>query len=298
MPVQRNRRWSVGTGKKKMTKVKGLVGAGGASLILVFILSWVFLPEETILRYLQSSLPYGLEAEFVDFHKDFFYRIRSALVLVRRGGKPLLSIEELEGRVDLPSLLLLKPLLIFRGKMGRGSIQARFSPRMGKRWADLDLRFDRLPLQGFSPLASWGIIARGLIEGEGHFAGGRGVLRIRMRDLKLQGESPWAAAIPLESFAEGSGALNLNELEGPAFSLSIEGKDIYATLHGASKEGKVELTLELMPTSSLIRGKPLQFLLLDRYKIAPGYYVINFSGDLSPQLFVFPSSPPPVCPPR
>ena len=70
--------------------------------------------------------------------------------------------------------------------------------------------------------------------------------------------------------------LQANTIKIP--SISLEGDKGYARIKGDITDGFMNLILELMPSTDELQ--PIESMLISKYQISPGYYVIPIEGPL------------------
>jgi type II secretion system protein N len=246
-----------------------------AAIIVAGIIagSWfVVFPERTLLSLVSNSLSgSGLALDVAGFRKGFLYDFTTEKATLKKSDRALLTAKDLSCRLDIPSLLLLKPVIRCSGDIAGGRVDGSvglLSSSGPVKVRVAGARLEELPF--FSLL---GIDGSGLVSGRLNIEEGRGNILVALTDIHLHPASFGGIRIPLDVFSDGTGAL---EVDGPTLrvtSFSLEGKGIYARVRGSINGNMLKLKMELMPEKSFVEANPL-FRLLGTYRDSPGHYSI------------------------
>jgi type II secretion system protein N len=235
--------------------------------------SWfVVFPERTLLTLISNSMNgSGLTADVSGFRKGFFYDFTAGNVALKKTDRTLLTAQDLSCRLDLYSLLLLKPALRCEGEIAGGRIKGNIGLLQGKGPVKVsleDAHVEELPF-----LSSMGIGGSGNISGKMHIEKGAGEILFAVRDAHLLPASFGGIKVPLDVFSGGTGALELDGRVLRVKSFSLEGDGIYARVKGNVEGNRMNLIMELMPEKSFVEENPA-FALLATYRDSPGHYLI------------------------
>lgn len=240
-----------------------------AALIALPLLVWVFaVPGGTLPGLLKDQAQAaGLDAELSGFKKDLFFGFGAdSLTLKGPDGAVLIKAEDISGRIDPFSLLLLKLRIPFEARAAGGLVNGSFEIGLFSK-SGLRAGFNGLKVEEIPPLAryaSHGLLSGDLSEGgEGGMGPGT---------LKFIASGITGAPLDLES-ANGVAVVNGNAIE--VKSLSLQGEKIYVRIKGLIRGGSYNLTAEVMP-----EGPSEYDALLANYRVSPGYYVMPLNGRL------------------
>jgi type II secretion system protein N len=244
-----------------------IIGAG------IIAGSWfVVFPERTLLALVSTSLHgSGLEVDVAGFRKGVFYDFDARNLTLKKSNRTLLTAENVSCGLDLPSLLLLKPVVRCDGEIAGGRIKGSVGLLQGNGPVKLsiaDARMEDLPF-----LSSLGVRGSGSISGRMNLEKGSGDILFALKDIHLQPSSFGGITVPLDVFSAGTGALALDSGTLRVTSFSLEGDGIYARVKGNIQENTMNLKMELMPDRSFMQRNPV-FALLAAYRDSPGHYSI------------------------
>ncbi len=253
-------------------------------LLLAVCLWFIAIPESLIADLIESSLSREylfLTAEGVE--KGLFYNFGARRIVLKKrgsGGEPddtLLVFSDVKGGVEFPSLLLLRPELRFHGRMNEGDVTGvvRLTGRDSLMIAASDVRIDGIPL--FEPM---GIYGDGILSGTFAVRNDSGELKFSVADLKLKSAALGGVLLPLDLFHDAKGAVRIGSDDtAEVQSFAMTGTGIYARVKGTMKGTTMNLSLELMTDSSFASG-PLLQMMLNRYRVSPGYYLVPLKGGI------------------
>jgi type II secretion system protein N len=248
-------------------------------LILAIILAtavwgaWLIaVPEDLIAEKLEGSLRrWGLDVEPVGFRKGFFYNFTIDGLDIKRSGERLVAVDDVSGKLDLPSLLLLKAVVPFEGRTGGGALKGRAEIKKGGYALTLNVKGAELGETGIFELT--GLRAGGLLSGKLDVRDNSGRARFFVNPLRLEPVSVMGAQLPLNMFDTMRGALYLKGEYVEIESLALEGRGVYARVKGEMKSGNLDIKLEFMPEEEVMPDALLSSL-MGKYRVSRGHYSI------------------------
>ena len=264
--------------------MKRTAGAIIALALLVACLWFVAIPERLIADLVENALGEGylyLKAEGVK--KGLFYTFGAERVLLKkkvtRAGSPdtLLVFRDVKGKLSFLSLLMLHPELDFWGRVNGGELTGVMRLAGGDR---LMIRGSDMRIKGIPFLEPLGVRGDGILSGSFLVRNNSGELKISVRDLELSSSVVGGVFLPLDLFHDMKGAVEIKGRNSAEVkSLAMTGTGIYARVKGTVSENDLDLSLELMTDSSFRQG-PLFQVMLGKYQVSPGYYLIPLKGGI------------------
>lgn len=263
--------------------MKRFLTAAGAFVAFVF-LSWtVAVPSDYIegkIKGFFEGAPFTLG--FDGFEKGIFFTIKAGKLHVRaRGGPdgqpPLLTLEDIEAGPDLSGLVSLRPGVYFNAALSGGrvagsyDISGRTSVLKGK----------GISIEGMDLLARAGVNGNGMLSLSVGLKDDKASVRFSVEGASFKAMTRQGVYIPLNMFKTVKGAVEVSDGVVAVRSISLEGSGIYARITGKVRGGQADIKLELDADASSDAGRLLGAG-LERYKKAPGVYVIPFSGSIMP----------------
>jgi type II secretion system protein N len=244
-----------------------IIGAG------IIAGSWsVVFPEKTLLILISTSLHgSGLSVDVAGFRKGFFYDFDAQNVALKKSERTILTVQNVSCRLDLPSLLLLKPVVRCDGEIAGGRIKGSVGLLQGNgplKVSIADARMEEMPF-----LSSLGVGGSGSISGRMNLEKGVGDILFALKDVHLLPASFGGIKVPLDVFSDGTGALALDGSMLRVISFSLKGSGIYARVKGTIEGSTMNLKMELMPEKSFVEENQV-FALLAAYRDSPGHYSI------------------------
>lgn len=221
--------------------------------------------------------------------KGFFFNIEAEKALLKKGeagglrDEALLIFSGIEAHINPLSLLRLNPEIEFVCKLNSGRVSGKikiFSRAMR-------IEGDGISIKGLRPLEISGIQGSGSLSGFLWLEDMKGGTRFSVKDMKLKSaafssgiimgfkgsNASGGIELPLELFDSMRGEVLFGNNEVDVKSFAVEGKGIYARARGGMRGSNVNMDLELM-TDSSFKSEPLLRMMLGRYMISPGYYLI------------------------
>ena len=255
-----------------------------ALLLLIVCLWFIAIPESLIADLIENSLSREylyLRTEGVK--KGVFYTFGADRILLKKKGSgrdsdgTLLVFSNVKGRVELLSLFRLRPELRFHGSMNDGDVTGfvRLTGADSLVITAGNVRINGIPL--FEPL---GIYGDGILSGSFLVRNNSGELKFSVRDVHLKSASLGGVFLPLDLFHDAKGAVRFNnDNTAEVQSFAMTGAGIYARVKGTVQGNDMNMSLELMTDSSFARESLFQ-MMLEKYRVSPGYYLVPLKGGI------------------
>lgn len=256
-------------------------------LPLIIVLSLAFLvwgfwlvavPETLIADRIETALKKDpVTADVITLKKGFFYDFRADLTIQRDGTK-ILDLDHLDAKINPFSLFLVKLPLTFQGGIAGGKITG--STDLLKNAEDAQAEVSSIQIRDIPFFHAIGLDGRGVLSGRFSMKSGAGEVTFTVNDLSVKNWQIGGVTVPLEFFSKAQGALTVGTDVITIASFTLDGEGVYARVKGNIVRGKADLTMELMPEKAFIEKTPLM-LLLENYRVSPGYYAIPIKKALS-----------------
>jgi len=258
--------------------MKRFLVAGLVLVFLTFCLWIVAVPEALITNLIEGAMrDDNLHLRVTDMHKGLFYDFSCGSVTLTKNDKPLLSVENIEGRINPLSLLLLNLNVLFNGDLSKGKVNGGIDLFRGK--SHVNVAVKGAELKGMPFFGLLGIEGQGTLSGDINIRNAKGAVTFSVSDARFSRITFAGVAVPLEVFTGGRGAMKVDGSTLRIQSFALEGEGIYARLKGDVAAGKMNLTMELMPEKTF-KDRNLVFMMLTKYQVSPGYYSIPLTGPL------------------
>jgi type II secretion system protein N len=248
------------------------------SLAIIFLfvtLSWFFAVPNDLLKSkiedaVSSAENSAINASIEGFKKGVFFSFNADSLKLKRGDIPLFNITAISGRINPLSLIKRQLSFSITGKLGEGNIEGSFRlPEEG------NVKITNADLKAIDYLSQIGIESSGYISSDIVLSGSTAKITFDIPDLNIRNSGKITLPF-INSFNRMQGALSLNEDMIKISSISLEGTKGYARLKGAIDKGVMNLALELMPSSKEVT--PIELMLIEKYLVSPGYYLIPLKG--------------------
>jgi len=252
-------------------------------IILVFLIlgAWyIVVPEATIHDLLSGAVksnkilinPEGIE-------KGIFLSLNIRKIDFKKKDETLVAqLEDVDIRPDFWSLIKLNPLFLFTGRMHSGIIEGTY----GIKENALILNGQDIKLQETQAQKLLNIEGEGKIFLKAQIKNGQGEVIFNVRDAVLKMTTlPGGFIVPLNWFNDIKGLLAVTKKTTEVKSFTLEGDGVYARVKGNITGDAIDLQMEVMPDASF--KQPSLLILIEPFKVSPGYYVIpvNLKGLLS-----------------
>lgn len=244
---------------------------------LFIVLIWFFaVPDNLIKSKIEdsiNSIDPEINASITGLRKGLFFTVYADSLELKVDGIQALKVTQLSGRFN-PVYLLKKEFPFFiNGKLGTGDVNGTF-----KLPENRIIKIRRAELNAIPYLTHIGIEGSGYLSANLNFKDTTVRVTFEIPDLKMQ-DSDKIILPFMSTFHKAHGALSINGNTIKIDSLSLEGEKGYARIKGDITDGVMNLVLELMPYFEVIT--PVESMLISKYQISPGYYVIPIKGRLS-----------------
>ncbi|MCL5023497.1 MAG: type II secretion system protein GspN [Nitrospirae bacterium] len=258
-----------------------------AALLILLVLAgglwYIAIPASLMSDLIENSLGRDylyLRTEGLD--KGLFYSFSAARVLLEKraldGGRDvaLLSFNDVEGRLELLSLLMLRPELSFHCSMNGGRVKGLVRLTGKDR---LLIKADGVHIGGIPLFEPLGIYGDGILSGKLVVRNISGELTFSVKEVRLGSATLGGVFLPLDLFHDIRGAAAFKGTLTEVKSFAMEGTGVYARVRGNMRGADMNMNLELMTDSSFQPG-PLFQTALERYRVSPGYYAIPLRGGM------------------
>jgi type II secretion system protein N len=246
---------------------------GGFFLAVLFCGIWLIaIPDRLFVDLIGRSLEgSGIRVDVIGIKKGLLYNFRAEQLIVRKSGNILLTIDNVEGKLDPLALIILKLPLRVSGNIGGAGISC--DTDLLKTEDQVDLRIENAEIKGIPFVGLAGLKGSGLISGTFRVRNNTGDAKFFVRDLKLDPVPFSGIRIPLDMFQSARAALTVKSGTTVVDSFTLEGAGIYARITGEIVGNTPNLVMELMPERSLAERMPV-FALLKNFEVSPGHYSI------------------------
>lgn len=210
--------------------------------------------------------------------KGIFFTLNIGRIEVKKKDETsLLIIENVQIKPDLMSLIKLTPELPFTGQMHSGIIEGVY----GIKENSLALRGKDIKLEEIPSLKIINIEGEGSLSFKLEIIKGQGDIILNVRDARLKTTIlPGGYILPLNWFHDIKGVLAIGNQTTEIKSFTLEGDGVYARVKGNLTDNAIDLRMEVMPEASF--KKPSLLMLIESFKVSPGYYVIPIN--LTPKM--------------
>jgi type II secretion system protein N len=268
--------------------------AGIAGLALFLCLTIMFVPAGELQRLAARTIaPYGLTIGASSFSKTFPLGIKAKRFTLSGQSGELLSFDRLDLRLKLLPLFIGRVVISAKATIGSGAIasETELTRRGRVALSCQNVRLEAIPFfKTFAGAEAKGDLRiKGDIAGQG--IGAKGALQIEARDLDLKGVTISGTPLPNASYRTMQGMLRVKNGKVNLESVTLQGDGLYVRLSGDFPSGNqpaatpLNLKVELMPKPEFLESQKFVFLLLAKYTVSPGNYLLPISGTLAaPQL--------------
>ncbi len=247
-----------------------------AGLPVFLVLVWLFaLPDNLIQERIEDAVADAgkdeIKASITGFKKGLFFTVHAKTLDLTFDKIPALTIMDLTGRFN-PRYLIDKQLAFsIKGKLGTGDVNGLLTYTNGG-----EINIENAELNAIPYLTHLGVKADGNISADIFLKNKSAQILFKISNLEMQ---EGAVMIPfLNSFHRIQGMLSVTGNDVKLDSVSLEGEKGYARLTGDIKGQFMNLNLELMP--SMEKLNTIESMLIGKYIVSPGYYVIPVKGPL------------------
>ncbi len=242
---------------------------------IFLILIWLFaIPADFIHKKIEDSIANSgnanINATIKGLRKGLFFTLYTESLDVKINKTPALNIKDIIVSFN-PKYLIDKQLaLSMKGKIGTGDINGLY-----KLSDSGEIKIDRAELNAIPYLSHFGIKINGYVTSDINIKNDLVNIAFKVPDLDIQ-DSALTIVPFINTFRTMQGAISLKENSVKIDSISLEGEKGYARLKGEIKNDFMNLALELMPIEGKLNS--LETMLIAKYIVSPGYYVIPIEG--------------------
>lgn len=246
----------------------------GIPIFLIFI--WlVAVPDDLILEGLEGGIRRSGNGKMrlsVDgFKKGIFFTLHADTLNLQVDNRPVLKITDVTGRSSLRYLTGGQLGFVIKGKIGTGDVNG-----IVKLPLEGDIQITRAEINEIPYLKQFDMDIKGNISSDITIHGDTAKVVFNVPDLDIDDSG---SVIPLlNTFTSLQGALSLKADTTKVDSISLNGDKGYARLKGHITGNVMELSLELMPYAGKLSD--MESMLISRYIVSPGYYVVPIKGPL------------------
>ncbi|MBA4372458.1 MAG: type II secretion system protein GspN [Thermodesulfovibrio sp.] len=250
-----------------------------AVLFLLVIGTWIIaIPETTILTLIGNALSDSrVQVECDGFRKSLFFGFNAEKISVKKSERLLIAVDSFSGQIDFFSLIKLKPMFNFSGNIGSGRLQG--SAELLRKSREVSVSITEVDIAAIPFFELAGLRGGGRISGNMVLQNNRGEIRFDLKEMKIPSGTFGNIAVPLHFFESAQGAMEISGSKAKVNSFTMEGPGVYARIRGDITDSRLALTLEMMPEKTFADRNPL-LLLLEKYKVSPGMYLIPLTNRL------------------
>ena len=242
----------------------------------------VAVPEGFVIRFIENSLrKSSVKIETDGFKKGIFYNFSAKSINVTGGNNdPMLTIKNVEARINFTSVVKLHPQMNFHGDINNGKIYGNISLKgadgmLKIKGDNINIRVRDIPV-----LERWlGIHGTGNLTFDFRQMNNRREIKFSLRDANIRGSFLGTGLVtgflPLDMFQKAQGVLVMEDKFVSVKSLVLEGGGIYARVSGDIRGKNQNLKIEVMVDSSS-QSEPSPLKIPERFKISPGYYILPY----------------------
>lgn len=241
---------------------------------LIAVLVWLFsIPEDLLREKIEDAVsgPGGgnITVQMQGFRKGIFFSVHSDRLDLFVDEVPALAVTDLNGSFDARYLLQLKTAFSVDGKIGSGNIDGLLIAP-----SEALIHVREAEINAIPYLSHLGIKSNGYASADISVKDTGAHITFRIPDLAVT-ES--GTMIPfIETFHKMQGVLSVTGNSVTLESVGLEGDKGYARLKGNITNRMMDLDLELMPDMEKLTS--LESMLIVKYMVSPGYYVIPVKG--------------------
>ncbi|GAM08757.1 hypothetical protein OR1_01031 [Geobacter sp. OR-1] len=270
-----------------------IVAATGAGLVLFLYLTVMFVPSTELQRLANRVMaPHGLKLSATSFGKAFPLGVSAKGVSLASQSGEVLTFDRFTLRLRLLPLFGARMVFSCTGTIGKGTIEME-TELTRKRRTDFSCRNIRLEDIPFfrtvaGAQAKGELRIKGDLQGKGQNA--KGSLQLEASNLDLKGVSISGTPLPDASYRTLQGMLRISGGKTLLESVTLQGEGLYVRLSGSMPasgslaDTPIDLKLELMPKPAFLESQKFIFLLLAKYTVSPGNYLLPIRGTLGSPL--------------
>jgi type II secretion system protein N len=248
-----------------------------AGIPVFLILTWLLavpgsLIENQIENALQQSGESGMSLSVNGLKKGVFLTLYADSLDLLMDNKPAVQVTVFSGTFSPQHLAGGDLAFNLEGYIGTGEVRGTVKLPM-----DGNIRINNAELNAIPYLDRFGIDINGNLSSEINIKSDYVHVVFNIPDLSI-GDSESSVIPFLNTFRTMQGALSIRGNDITFDSVSLEGEKGYARLKGNIANGVMNLELELMPLTGKLNT--LESMLIGKYIVSPGYYIIPVKGPL------------------
>lgn len=233
----------------------------------------VAIPEDLIIHFVENSMiKSGMKIETEGFKKGLFYNLSiKSINVTGENNIPMLTIKDVEARLNFSSVVKLTPQIYFNGNINNGKIHGNVSLR-GAEGISI-IKGSSIDIHDIPVLGRLGIQGEGNLTFDFWHMNKRSEIKFSLDDANTIGSFSGIGILPLDIFQKVRGALVIENELASVKSLVLEGKGIYARVKGEIRRDNQNLKIEVMVDSSS-QSDLSSLKIIEQFKVSPGYYVL------------------------
>ncbi|MEW6602228.1 MAG: type II secretion system protein GspN [Nitrospirota bacterium] len=243
--------------------------------VLLILLWTIAVPLDLIKERLESSVTGQADGSMTlslnGLRKGIFFSLYAESLELKIDNSPALIITGFTGRLSPCCLADLRLGFDMKGRIGTGDVSGTIKiPLEGS------IRAERAELSEVPYLTRFNTAVNGHVASDIGINGNELRIIFNVPDLAIDDSS---SIIPLlNTFTKLQGALTLKGSTIQVDSISLDGTKGYARLKGKIVGNIMDLSLELMPETDKLNT--LESMVVGKYIVSPGYYVVPITGPL------------------
>jgi len=259
-----------------MIKLRNILYAVTGIPVFIVLIWFFAIPDNLIKEKIEDSISrpgkIKITASITGLRKGLLFNVYADSLDIKVDKTPALRITDISGRIN-PLFLLKKQFAVsIKGKIGTGDINGSFKlPGQG------NMKIDRVEIDAIPYMTSIDMKSNGFISASLNLKDNTLYGEFEIPDFNIQ-DSAYIMIPFISSFHKIQGAFFLKGNTIKVDSVSLEGEKGYARIKGDITNGSMNLILELMPSADEL--EPIESMLIGKYQISPGYYVIPIKGSL------------------
>lgn len=248
--------------------------------IPVFIIMvWFFaVPSDMLKEQIEYAVSQSggsdIEARIKGFRKGVLLTIFADSIEISVDKTPAINMTDLSFNFDPGHLVHGDIAFLIDGRIGSGNIKGLVKfPAWG------EINIEKAELTAIPYLTRFGIKMNGHVFSDINIKNDTVKVIFEVPELSIDDST---TIIPLLStFRRLQGGLSVTGNNIIIDSISLEGEKGYARLKGSIRNGVMNMALEVMPIAEKLSS--LESMLIGKYIVSPGYYVIPINGPLLQQ---------------
>ncbi len=258
-----------------MIKLRNILLVLAGIPVLLVLLWTIAVPVDLIKERLESAVTGPANSSMAlsinGLRKGVFFTLSAESLDLKIDNRPALKITDFTGSFSPRYLSAGKLGFNIRGNIGTGDVNGILKIPM-----EGSIKTEQAELSEIPYLKRFDTIISGHVGSDMSIKDNTIKIIFNVPDLNIDDS---ASVIPLlNTFSKLQGALSVRENTIQVDSISLDGEKGYARLKGSITNNVMALTLELMPAAGKLNT--LESMVIGKYIVSPGYYVVPISGPL------------------